>query len=108
MENLICNAFSFTPPEGSVTISTHFTDVQAIISVEDTGCGIEEDKIPYIFNRFYVGREHKKEGSGLGLYIVKLIAEEFDGTVQVSSTIGKGSCFSITFPVSENGKCNVS
>lgn len=99
MENLICNAFSFTQAEGSVTLSTQFTESLVIISVEDTGCGIEADKIPYIFDRFYVGRENKKEGSGLGLYIVKLIAEEFGGTVQVSSAVGKGSCFSIAFPI---------
>lgn len=99
MENLVCNAFSFTPAEGSVTLSTQFTESQAMISVEDTGCGIEDSKIPYLFNRFYVGRENQKEGSGLGLYIVKLIAEEFDGTVSVSSVVGKGSLFSVTFPL---------
>lgn len=98
MENLICNAFDFTPPEGTVTLSTKFKEDKAVIFVEDTGCGIEQEKLPHIFNRFYVGRENKNEGSGLGLYIVKLIAEEFGGTADVCSEVGKGTRFSVIFP----------
>ena len=98
IENLLSNAFSFTPMEGSITISTHFFAKMVSISIHDTGCGINESQLPYIFERFYVGRASQNEGSGIGLYMVKLIAEECGGTVSVTSELGKGATFTITLP----------
>lgn len=98
-ENLIFNAIKFTAPEGKITLSASADETGCHFTLSDTGCGISPDEIPYLFDRFYVGIQGKKEGgSGLGLYIVKSIVDSLDGEISVSSKVNKGTVFFIDFP----------
>lgn len=97
-ENLIYNALRATPPEGSITVSAQIGDGNIRVAVEDTGCGIPEEELPFIFQRFYVGAENRETGTGLGLYIVHSIVAELGGTIEVQSTMGKGTKFVMVFP----------
>lgn len=99
-ENLIYNAISFTPIEGSISIQPYLEGSKVIITVSDTGSGIAAEHLPHIFERFYVGRENKNEGSGLGLYIAKLTVEELGGSISAHSTQEEGTTFTIRLPLS--------
>lgn len=99
MVNLIDNAIKYTDPGGSVTVRAVADTDKVTISVADTGCGIAEEHLGRIFERFYrVDKDRSREvgGTGLGLAIVKHIVEAHDGTLSVKSTVGKGSEFSFT------------
>lgn len=95
--NLVGNAVKFTPAGGDVTIGVLWDGAGVEISVTDTGPGIEESDLPFIFNRFWHARA-SAAGTGLGLAIAKGIVEAHHGTIAVRSTIGKGSRFSIRVP----------
>ena len=97
-ENLIYNALSFTPENGSITILPRRSGDAVVIEVADTGSGIAPEHLPHIFERFYVGRTDKTQGSGLGLYIAKLTVEELGGRITVQSEVGQGTLFTITLP----------
>lgn len=99
-ENLIYNAISFTPQGGSISITPHLEDGAVIITVSDTGCGISAEHLPHIFERFYTVRDHENEGSGLGLYIARLTAEELGGSINAESEPGAGTTFKIKIPLS--------
>lgn len=94
-ENLIYNALKATPCNGSITISARVEAGKIFIIVEDTGCGIPEEELPFVFRRFYVGANNKETGTGLGLYIVQSIVTELGGTINVQSAVGKGTKFII-------------
>lgn len=99
--NLLSNALNFTPPGGKVLVGVHQNNDVLELIVRDNGCGIAVEQLPKIFDRLY--REDKARsqvpgGSGLGLPIVKSIVGMHGGTVGVRSDIGKGSCFTLTFP----------
>ena len=68
------------------------------MTVEDTGYGIPEKELPYIFQRFYVGEKNRDTGTGLGLYIVNNIVREMGGTIDVWSVVGEGTKFIMEFP----------
>ncbi len=96
--NLIGNAIAYTPEHGSVAVIVNEMDKYIQIIVKDTGVGIEKDKIPRIFERFYrVDRDRSRNsgGTGLGLAIVKHIVEAHNGKINVISELGKGSEFII-------------
>ena len=97
-ENLIYNAFSFTPEDGSITIQPKLEGNEIVITVSDTGVGISPEHLPHLFERFYVGREDRSAGSGLGLYIVRLTVTELGGSISVQSTPGQGTNFTLRFP----------
>ncbi|MET1247374.1 two-component system histidine kinase PnpS [Sporolactobacillus sp. STCC-11] len=100
MINLISNAISYTPENGTVTIAIHERKSEADLVISDTGMGIEQDQIPRIFERFYrvdKARSRDSGGTGLGLAIVKHLVEAHDGKIHVTSVPGKGSTFTITF-----------
>lgn len=99
-ENLIYNALRATPCNGSITVAARTEGDKIHITVEDTGRGIPEEELPFIFQRFYVGSENKNTGTGLGLYIVHSIVAELGGTISVSSTLGKGTRFVMVLPSS--------
>lgn len=103
-ENLIYNAIAFTPADGNVTIAAETADGFAVIAVSDTGSGIAPGHLPHIFERFYVGRENKSEGSGLGLYIAKLTVDEMGGSIIADSVQGKGTTFTIRLPLAKRGE----
>ena len=103
-ENLIYNALSFTPEDGSITIQPRLDKNQVVITVSDTGSGIAPEHLPHIFERFYMYREDKSLGSGLGLYMVQLTMTELGGHISVDSVVGEGATFTLYFPTILNRK----
>jgi signal transduction histidine kinase len=98
---LLDNALKYTPYEGSVALSLTTDEHQAIVKVSDTGIGILPDDLPHIFERFYRAdraRSRDRGGSGLGLAIVQSIVQEHQGSIEVESTPGKGSTFTLRLP----------
>lgn len=105
--NLISNALKFTPENGSVTIRLMRTYNGEVgkpylgIHVSDTGVGIPQEDLEKLFTKFYQAKNTpvvKEKGSGLGLALVKHVAEAHGGKVNVTSVVGKGSTFSILLP----------
>jgi signal transduction histidine kinase len=94
--NLLMNALNYTPEDGAVTVSLTQADSHAIICVTDTGVGIAPTRIDQIFEPF-VRISENRQGSGLGLSIAKEIVARHGGTIDVTSTPGQGSCFTLTF-----------
>ncbi|WP_193197824.1 sensor histidine kinase [Nostoc sp. MG11] len=120
--NLIGNALRYTPAGGRVNVELarieginrvsglRYTSAQLQIKVSDTGIGIPPEALPHLFDRFYrvdPARTHKTEnsatqsatGSGLGLAIAQAIVEHHQGQIQVESTLGKGTTFIVTLPI---------
>ncbi len=99
--NLVGNAIKFTEPGGAVTVTVAPADDGATIEVADTGVGIEPGELPQIFDRFYRGslaNEARGSGSGLGLAIVRSIVDMHHGSVEVASTLGAGTQFTVVLP----------
>ena len=97
--NLLDNAVKYTPSGGSVSVSTTVYPMFSAVHVRDTGPGIAEEEQPKIFQRFYRGTAHREEeGVGIGLYLVRQIAEGQGGFVKVRSQPGRGSTFSLYLP----------
>ncbi len=102
VENLLGNAVKFTPPEGSITIGLREKGKTAEISVQDTGAGIPHKQLKLLFQRFSklkVAAGINVRGTGLGLMIVKEVAQMHGGAVRVDSEPGKGTRFSVTLPL---------
>lgn len=98
IDNLLDNAIHYTRPDGAVTISVSKGEGVIFVRVGDTGIGVSEDNIPYLFDAFYrVSREFT--GSGLGLSIARTIVEAHGGKIWVESIHGQGSVFSFILPV---------
>ncbi len=100
--NLIDNAIKYTDKGGHVWVSIHKSGSFAAVSVKDDGCGISEEEIPYIFDRFYrvdKARARDTGGSGLGLNISQKIALLHGGRIDVESVEGKGSIFTLYLPI---------
>ncbi|MBI2938909.1 MAG: HAMP domain-containing histidine kinase [Chloroflexi bacterium] len=100
--NLLTNAARFSPPTTEITVDVGRADDQVRLSVTDRGPGIPPEALPHLFTRFYQvpepgGGHHP--GLGLGLYIVKGLAELQGGSVGVQSEVGRGSTFTVTLPV---------
>jgi len=97
--NLIHNAINYNHKGGSVAICLSREGNNEIISVKDTGVGIPEEKRQLIFEQFYrVNTGENMPGSGLGLAIVRQICDAHSGSVEVESTPGSGSIFTICLP----------
>lgn len=102
--NLISNAIKFTQAGGSIIISDEVIDNAVVIKVSDTGIGISEADLPYIFDRFHQAGNsstHRSQGTGLGLALVKELIEIMHGDISVTSKLGSGTTMQITFPLSE-------
>lgn len=97
---LLDNAIKFTSEGGEIRLSCSQSHSSIILQVEDSGIGISEKDIPKIFDRFYQGDKSRTgaEGTGLGLSIAKWIIDKHNGKVKVTSSLGKGTLFEITFP----------
>ena len=97
--NLLGNAIKFTETDGRITIRARESSGAVVISVEDTGIGIEASALPHIFDRFWQARATPRRGSGLGLAIARGIVEAHGGKIWVESELGRGSVFSFSVPV---------
>ena len=101
---LVDNALKYTPYEGSISLSLTTDEYHAILKVSDTGIGISHEDLPHIFDRFYRAdraRSRDHGGSGLGLAIVHSIVAEYQGTIEVESTPGKGSIFTLNLQLAK-------
>jgi len=102
MLNLLSNSVKFTDPGGSIFIRMFEENEDIIISVKDTGIGIKPEDQKMIFERLKQvdkSLNRKREGSGIGLYLVKLLVEIHNGSIYVRSELGKGTEFVITLPI---------
>lgn len=99
--NLMENGIKYNQPDGQLYVTLLHRDDNAILTVQDTGMGIPEDAVSHIFERFYrvdKARSRASGGSGLGLAIVRAIVQRNRGEIQVESTVGVGTKFTVTFP----------
>ncbi len=102
LHNLIENALQYSEPGGRVHVRVGSAPGEAIVAVSDSGLGIPEDDLPYVFERFFRSKASRRTnpgGSGLGLSIVRWIVEAHKGKVTVESVVGKGSTFTVRLPV---------
>lgn len=94
--NLLMNAIKFTETGGKIMLKQTVEEGSICVSIADSGCGMDEQTLGHIFDRFYQGdTSHSQEGYGLGLALVAKIIDLNGGTVKVSSTLGQGSVFSV-------------
>lgn len=94
--NLLENAVKYTEAGGQITIAVRSMELYTEIAVADTGMGIREEELPEIFKRFYRSRDVENlEGSGIGLYLSRLILEHEKGYLTAASQYGRGSVFSV-------------
>ena len=102
--NLLFNALKFTPAGGKVEVKARKEGDALVLEVSDTGTGISEEQLPFIFDRFWqadTSSQRKYRGVGIGLALVKELVEIQGGKVEVSSEIGKGTQFRISLPYEE-------
>lgn len=107
--NLLSNALKFTPKGGSVLISAFLRHGDLHIVVKDSGCGMEPSDVQKLFTKFSRLEQHREvSGTGLGLFVVKSIVSAHGGTIEVTSQVGAGTSFEISFPhdppVNERGE----
>lgn len=102
--NIVANAIKYSGEKRFLRLSLMGADSRAVCRVEDRGLGISPESLPHLFERFYRDPDHSKHarGVGLGLPLVKHIMDAHSGTVEVQSTVGKGSMFSLTFPLASS------
>lgn len=104
LNNLLDNAVKFSPAGKEIAVSVRREAENVLIEIEDKGIGIPQEEINKIFDKFYQGQNALKQsvkGTGLGLTLVKHIIEAHGGRISVKSKPGKGSTFSLIFPVKE-------
>ena len=97
--NLLSNALKFTPVDGHVGVRVWGDGEHLHIEVSDTGVGIGEDELPYVFDKYYqIGQEARSKGAGLGLAIARDVVEAHGGRISVESIMGAGTTFRIELP----------
>lgn len=101
LSNLLDNALRYTPEAATVTVTCSGDAENVVLSVSDSGPGIEPEDLPHVFERFYVARRYRgvrPEGSGLGLSVVERLVAAMGGSVEVDSALGVGTTFRVTIP----------
>jgi two-component system sensor histidine kinase BaeS len=99
--NLLTNAMRYTPEGGSVNVGLIGTPEEVVLTVGDTGPGIDPEDLPYVFERLYVAQRYRPlrpEGSGLGLTIVRELSDALGGAVSVDSALGEGTLVTVRLP----------
>lgn len=102
LNNLLSNAFKFTPKGGKITAEVSLVESQLNISVADSGSGIHPDDLPHVFDRYFQTKHPDKPvagGTGIGLALCKEYASLFGGNFTVESTLNKGATFLFSFPI---------
>lgn len=102
VHNLLGNAIKYTPPGGRIVVSTRVSEGKLLLQVADNGIGIPDDALPKLFTKFFRVRNESTqdiEGTGLGLAIVKSIVDSHGGEISVTSTLGKGTTFTVALPL---------
>ncbi|MGD9823599.1 sensor histidine kinase [Desulfobacter sp.] len=98
--NIVDNAIKYTPSGGRVLLSVKLADSMAVFKVRDTGMGIPPDELPRIFDRFYRADQSRTlPGNGLGLSLAMAFAKAHNGTIDISSTPGRGTTCTLSLPV---------
>lgn len=102
--NLISNAIKFTNQNGMISIKQYVENHYCIVSISDSGCGMDEMTQKHIFEKFYQGdTSHATQGNGLGLALVMRVIHLLNGTIEVESQLGTGSTFTVKLPMDERG-----
>ena len=97
--NLLSNAFKFTPAGGQVRLCLRQLDQQVAVTIQDTGCGMSPNTQVHIFEKFYQGdTSHATQGNGLGLALVRRVVDICQGSIQLTSAPEQGTTFTITLP----------
>lgn len=101
--NLLSNAMKFTDKGGKIMVGLVKLEKSVRLSVTDTGCGISEEDIPHLFERYYQSSNNTIEGgTGIGLHLVSELVHMHGGKISVESQLGKGSTFTIELPIQAN------
>lgn len=98
--NILDNAFNFTPPGGAVSFTARIEGKNSVFYIEDTGCGISEEELPRVKEKFYKGKSSKSK-NGIGLSICDEIVKLLNGVFEIQSQPGKGTKVIITLPYRE-------
>jgi len=102
ISNLLANAIRYTPANGTVTVGAKMSNGEIVMWVSDTGEGIPQEDLPYIFDRFYrvdKSRSRATGGTGLGLAIAKRFVEAHGGHIRAESESGRGTVIIVTLPL---------
>lgn len=100
--NLLSNAFKFTRDNGTIALSIHSYEETICIFLMDDGIGIEKEKLPYIFDRFYTDTKNNKTGTGIGLHLTQKFVKMHGGMVLVESDPNHKTVFTIELPISKD------
>ena len=97
--NLLSNAFKFTDEGGRIILSLYRNGRNVIVEVADNGCGIKDEDVPHVFDRFYQSSDGTASGSGIGLDLAKRYVDLMSGRISVTTEYGKGSVFRVELPI---------
>jgi signal transduction histidine kinase len=103
VRNLLSNSIKFTR-EGGIKIDYGRQGETFFVEIKDTGKGISEDHLPFIFNRFYRAEKSETTGLGLGLAIVKELVDALNGRIEVQSKVEEGTVFRVYLPLNPSFK----